>query len=526
MEGSVSSTPSLHVFDWAIMALYFALVLGVGVLFSRKEKDTDEYLLGGRRMPWFIIGISYMVSLMSTISLVSIPGEAFKYGITKSIHTITAPIAAIGTFYLFVRFYFRAKVFTPFSYLEERFDRRVRLVGSLIFWWTRVAYLAMVLYSSSKVFEGAADWPVWATVCLVGFVGIVYTTMGGMKAVVWTDVSQFVILVVGMAVVTAKCAGAVKGGFAGVIEYSFAHGRGFDGIREPGFFSLNPYVRLSFWLLLISIVAEMMFYNSSDQISIQRLLSTSSYQQAKKSVYTFAAIGLPFAAMLWFLGLTIFSYYGQHPAEAADITGDTALFRYVSIHLPTPIPGLMISAMLAAVMSTLDSGLNSLATVATKDVYIEYFRPNATELEQVRFSRIMTVVVGVFAIVVALIIASVATSIEETIMEASTIWIAFGGVLAPIFLLGVTTRRVNGNHILFACIVAWAITAGTVTWYLISKAGDRPLSFLFVGVPGPVMLLVIGYVCTLLPGKRDPQKSAGLTLWTLRKDATPPTPDA
>ncbi|MBN1347020.1 MAG: sodium/solute symporter [Phycisphaerae bacterium] len=507
----------MHYSDYAVMLVYLAFVVGLGVVFSRKEKDTDEYLLGGRRMPWWVIGVSYMISLMSTISLVAVPGEAYKNGLTRSLMSMLSPPAAILSFYLFVRFYFRVKMFTPFTYLEQRFDRRVRLLGSLVFWWTRLAYLAIVLYSSSKVFQGAANWPVELTICLVGMVGIVYTTLGGMKAVVWTDFTQFVILVVGLALITVKCAGFVDGGMSGIVSYSFSHGRGFEGFKDAGFFSLNPYVRLTFWAMVIAILTEHLFYNSSDQISVQRLLSTSSYQEAKKSLFTFVVLGLPFSIVLWFLGLAVFTYYGQHPGEAEGVTGDTALFRFISSKLPSPMPGLMLSAMLAAVMSTLDSGMNSLAAVATKDIYILFVRKDASERQQVRFSRIMTVLVGVFAIITALVIALVAESIEETILEASTIWISFSIVLAPTFLMGVTTRRVRGNHVIFAMICAWIVTACMVAWYVSSKGGARELSFMYVPLPGFLAMLVLGYIPALLPGEVDRGKTDGLTLWTLDK---------
>ena len=516
MAGGAASS-GLAFLDYAVMAVYLVLVIGLGVLFSRNEKDTDDYLLGGRRMHWFIIGVSYMVSLMSTISLVSVPEEVYNHGLTMWYRSFIGPFLCVATFYLFVRFYFRAKTFTPFSYLESRFDRRVRLLGSLVFWWTRVTYLAMVLYSSSKVFEGAAGWPVWQTVLLVGAVGIVYTTMGGMKAVVWTDFTQFVVLVGGIVFIVVKCATSVEGGVAGIVSYTFENGHGFEGFGDREFYAISPYVRLSFWLLTLSSMMEMLFYNSSDQISIQRLLSTSSYANAKRAVYTNALIGLPFICVLWFLGMAIYTYYGQHPEEAAGITGGTALFRYIATQLPAPVPGLVISAMLAAVMSTLDSGMNSLAAVATKDVYTQYIRKDATERQQVRFSRIMTVIVGLFAMAVALLIASVAGSIRESIMEAYTIWGSISIVLAPVFLIGVTTRNVTAGQILISCIAAWIVTGGMVAWYLISKQNPDParqLSFLFVTFPGIVTVFVLGYGFAFFGPTPPRERTDGLTLWT------------
>ena len=429
MNDPVSAAARLATSDYVVMVIYLAFVVGLGVLFSRRESNTDEYLLGGRRMPWWVIGISYMVSLLSTISLVAVPGEAYKNGITLAVGNVLAPFAAIGTFYLFVRFYFRVKMYTPFSYLEQRFDHRVRLLGSLVFWWTRLVYLGLVLYSSSKVFKGAAGWPLWWTICLVGVVGTVYTTLGGMKAVVWTDFAQFIVLGVGLAVVALKCAASVEGGVVGIVKYAFAHGRGLEHFGRPEFYTFSPYVRLTFWLLLIGIFMEYLFYNSSDQISIQRLLSTSSYKQAEKSVWMFALLGVPFSFVLWFLGL------------------------------------------------------------------------------------------AVFAVFMALAIASVSESIEETILEAGTVWGSIAGVLAPMFLIAVTTRKVKANHIIAACVSAWVVNAGMVVWYLASKGGAHPISFKFVGFPGLVVMLVMGYLPVFLPGEPDPAKTEGLTLWTLRPKA-------
>lgn len=508
---------SLQLLDYGVLVVYLAGVVTLGALFSRREKDTDEYLLGGRRMAWWVIGISYLVSLLSTNSLVAVPGEAFNHGLTMAFRSFLYPLLSIATFFLFVRFYFRLRVYTPFVYLERRFDRRVRSLASIVFLWVRLVYLAMVLYSSSKVFEGAAGWPVWFTICLVGAVGIVYTTLGGMKAVVWTDFAQFIVLAIGLTAVTIKCAASVEGGVAGIVRYSFAHGRGLDGFKAEGFFSLSPYVRLNFWLLLIGLVMSCMFYHSADQISLQRLLSTSSYEQAKKSIYLNAVLVIPFVSVLWFLGLAVFTYYSQHPEEATGLTGDTALFRFIAVHLPSPLPGVIIAAMLAAVMSTLDSGMNSLAAVTTKDIYLVFIRPDASERQQVLVSRIATAGVGVVAILMGLVIATVSTNIKETIIEAGTVWGSIAVVLAPMFLIGVTTRTVRATHIIIASIAAWAVTAGMVVWYLVSKGGPRPVSFLYVGFPGLVVMFVLGYLPALFAGKVDPEKTDGLTLWTLRR---------
>ena len=143
--------------DWSsytVMGLYLLAVIAMGAWFRRGKVDTETYLLGGRSMPWFVIGISYFVSLVSTVSMVSGPGEAYEYGVAMAIGVLIQPIAAICAFLIFVRFYFKHRIFTPFDYLERRFDSRVREIVAGIFCLTRIIYLGMVLFASAKVLEG------------------------------------------------------------------------------------------------------------------------------------------------------------------------------------------------------------------------------------------------------------------------------------------------------------------------------------------------------------------------------------
>ena len=217
------------------------------------------------------------------------------------------------------------------------------------------------------------------------------------------------------------------------------------------------------------------------------------------------------------MGLAIFSFYSHQPLDQQPASGDVALFRFISTQLPSPLPGLILAAMLAAVMSTLDSGINSLATVVTKDFYLRFFRKDASEPRQVRFSRWMTLAVGLFTIGMALIISHVSESIGDTIMEASKVWMAFMLVIPAIFLLGVSSRRVTAKHALIAAVVGWVATGGMTTWYLLSKAAGKPISFMYVGPPGLIMALIVGYVLSIFSKPLSSERLENLTLWTLRK---------
>ena len=170
-------------------------MLGIGFFFAKGENSSEEYLLGGRRMPTLAIGLSCMVSLLSSVSIVMVPGEIFNNGLTLFIFQGTIGLAlSIPCYLLFTRFYFLLGSFTPYEYLEYRYDRTVRSVVAISAFYTRTMYLGMVLYTTAKIFESCYGWPAWFSILLVGTVGVVYTVMGGMKAVVWTDVLQFLFL--------------------------------------------------------------------------------------------------------------------------------------------------------------------------------------------------------------------------------------------------------------------------------------------------------------------------------------------
>ncbi len=570
---------SLGPFNYLTIIIYMGAVVGMGYWFSRRENTSEEYLLGGRRIPWWAVGISYYMSITSTISMVMVPGEIYNNGLSLWMMSLLFPITVLLGFFLCVRFYFKLKSFTPFEYLERRYDARVRLVVSLIYFWIRIAYISMVLYASAKVFESAAGWSVWVTIPVVAIVGIVYTVLGGIRAVIWTDVLQFFALFGGLSLAIIICIASVDGGFMGVLTYSFEHGRGPERFTEADFYRFDPYVRLCFWFMLISVLLDSIFYPCVDQITIQRLLSTGSYKEAKKAAYMNSLLEIPLTLMLWLVGLSIFTYYAQN-ADPRVISGDGAFFTFIATKMPTPLPGLMLAAMLAASMSTLDSGMNSLSTVVIKDFYLKYLNPSATEEGQVKLARILTIAIGTFAIVVALSIAAVASNLGETVAEAFAIWGSFSILLAPAFFITVTSRKITNFGIWLGLFTGIGINSGMISWYLKSQSGwigaislnwiliplsvaalflvlavalkvsgrkyafsatvvtvcatayslstslwyycgryteGGELSFQWVTFPGMIAFLIVGYASMLFFKAPAKEKHEGLTLWSMGK---------
>ncbi|OHB54604.1 MAG: hypothetical protein A2Y12_09805 [Planctomycetes bacterium GWF2_42_9] len=476
--------------DYCTIGAYLLTIVGIGWWFSRKQKTSEDFLLGGRSIPWFIVGISYMMALLSTYSLVMVPGEIFNHGLSLFVLMLFYPLFSILAFHIFIRFYFRLQSFTPFEYLERRYDSKVRLLVSGLFFWGRLLYLGMVIFATSKVFEGAAGWSAWKTTIFVGVITMIYTIMGGRKAVVWTDFVQFIILLTGLIFAVYICIESVDGGMWEVLSYSFKNGRGPSKYFEPDFYKVDPYMRLSFWILLIGAISEAMNNASSNQMTVQSLLSTSSYANAKKAIFTNAALSMPFIFMMWLIGFAMFTYYAQHP-DPRVTSGDVAFYTFIGTKLPAPLPGLILSALLAAAMSTLNAGWNSLSAVWLKEFHQKYFNKNLNEKRQVMICRVAVVLTSIFTIGLGLLITGTSRKYNQSVVEAAAIFSAFNCVALPAFYFAVFSNRVTSSIIWFVGSFCCGVELGTVRWYTASNSGLTdviPLSY--IGTPIAVFLFL------------------------------------
>jgi sodium-coupled monocarboxylate transporter 8/12 len=508
------SIAKMQAVDYGVVVIYMLVVIGVGYWFSRREDDTESYLLGGRNMPWWLIGVSYVVSLLSTLTLVGVPGEAYANGVTLALGSLLMPIFAVIAFHIFVRFYFVRKVFTPFDYLERRFGPGVRALAAGFFWLSRAIYLGLVLYASAKVFAGADNWPIPLTIAVVGGVGTVYTILGGFKAVVWSDFIQFLILTFGIFLIIAYATADIPDGPLGIISYAFENGRGAPELTATDFYSFSFYTRVTLIGVAASIFNEQLFFNSSDQIALQRLLSTSNYNNARRSLFIFISLVTPVLLVLWFLGLAMFAFYSAYPLEQRPTSGDAALFRFIATQLPTPVPGLIIAAMLAAIMSTLDSGINSLATVATKDIYARFCDPRADESAQVTFSRVVTLCVGVLAVGIGILLNYMTDRTGASVLETSMAWMALSVALPPVFIIGIFSRRATSTEAILVLLTGWIVTAVMLIWHLRSKSiPEKEISFMMVGIPGPIVALLAGWLLAYRNNILPDASIDGVTIW-------------
>ena len=486
---------SLSHWDYVLMLLYTLVIIGIGIHFSRKKSTSTENLLAGRSMHWLPVGISMFMALFSTYSLVMTPGEVYLYGISLWVLHLIQPFIAIISFALFYRFFFKMKSFTTFEYLEYRYDKVFRLVLAFISGYGGILYIAMVVLATALIFEAAAGWPAWITILVVGLVGTTYAVMGGLKAVIWSDVFQFIVLGVGfVAIIYALCTG-IDGGAVRGVTYAFEHGRGADRFTEADFYKLSPYVRLSFWLLLWSVITGGLSA-ATNQTTMQLLVSTKSYKSALRSQWVSAMLVIPVSLILMFMGLSIFTYFSQHPDPT--VKGQTALFSFIAHKLPTPFPGLVLAAVLAAAMSTVVSGINSTATLYLKELHQKYFNPDIDEQRQFIISWRAVLIFGLFCTSMALLLKYSSSMLSETFVEMTTIFAIGGAIGFPAYIFAVLSRKASSRFVWRLFGIMTGLQSGTTIWYAVSrrttttwKEGDA------LGWGGPIPIWPFLLMCAM-----------------------------
>ncbi|MBN1911963.1 MAG: sodium/solute symporter [Pirellulales bacterium] len=506
--------------DYLVLGGYLAGVVALGAWFARRQSSTDEYFLGGRRFHWLPVALSMFAALFSATSYVAAPGEAFNHGMTLSLKSVAVLLGVPPAVILFVRFFRRMSLTTAYEYLERRFNLSVRLVASFLFLLLRSFWLGVVLFASAIALEPATGWPVWFSVVLVGLVATIYTTMGGMKSVIWIDAIQFLVLCGGILLVLAMLTWGPSQSLVGIWEYGQSQGHGFNRMGDASFYSLDPFVPYSFWAIIISAIFTKLSLAGADQIAIQRYLSTRDEKSAVRSLVWGTAVGVPVMGLLYFLGLGLLWFYDTHPERALpNMTGDYALPHYIATELPAGVGGMLIAAILAAAMSTVDSGLNSLATCSVADFYGRVFSPNASQKRKVAAARVLTVVWGVLAIAsAALMIWLFGPRREQNpLIFVSEVTLGlFGGILLGIFLLGILSRRATSLGALVGAGVGLGVAlAVTAPYYFFELPKDSPrLSFLWINIVGCLATVAVGYGASRFTPPPSPEQIKGNTFWS------------
>jgi len=445
------------IIDYVVFSVMLLISALIGIWYGcgpgGKQKTTAEYLLGDRQMKNWPVAISLLVSYLSAITLLGVPSEIYTYGAQYYVLIISYFIICFTVAVIFVPMFRRVNITCANEYLERRFSVGVRMVGCVFFILEYTLYLFVVLYAPSLALEAVAGIPLTASILTTGVVCTFYTSLGGLKAVVWTDVFQSAVMVGGL--ITVAVIGSVEvGGLSKVWEIN-------ERFNRTTFFDFNPdpKVRNTFWTLTIGGAFTAMPVWTVSQTAVQRFLAIRSLKDAKWAVWMNVP-GLIFIVTLCCLdGLVIFAVYsGCDLIKSGKITSNDQTLPYFVInklHNLKGLPGMFTACLYAGALSTGSSALNAMSLVVLEDI-IKKRMKDLTDSDAAKICKIIALAFGVIVIAGAFVVKYVGTMVLQL---AYSIFGICGGPLLGIFLLGMFVRRANAKGAYAGVFTGAALTS-------------------------------------------------------------------
>jgi SSS family solute:Na+ symporter len=485
---------SFGALNWTVVWVYLAAMVAIGAYLAGKQKTTDDYFLAGRKMPWLAVGMSMFASLTSAMTYMAVPGFAYDNNVGIFFGVMVSPIVAPVLVYLFYPFYRRMKVTTSYEYILARYGKSARYTVGGLFILARMGWLGTVIYAPAKALSVVSAMDINVAICLMGLLAVAYTVLGGLSAVIWTDVVQFIILVAGAIWMAIDLSVKVPGGAGAIFQAAGEMGR--LDVFSWGF-DLGQMTAAS------AMVAWFLFFLNdygTDQVTVQRMLAVPTYRGMVKAIVFNAVSDVLINALLLFIGLGMLVYFATYPGGRPAMDGESMMPFYIMHAMPAGVAGLMVTAIFAAAMSSMDSGINSLATVMISDFMRPLRRKTRSEKYDVNMARWLTLIIGVLATGIAMYAAQMKSIIETW----ATVMGLFGAPILAIFIMGMLTRKMT-----FLGWLVGTIAGVAVNVYLIKHADAIAWVYRF-----PYAFAVtcgVGYICSLiLPGSPVGRE---LTIW-------------
>ena len=497
----------LQSIDWMIIALYAAGTIGLGWYYGRRQTSTQEYFVGDRQMNPLLIGVSLFATLLSTISYLATPGEMISKGPAVSIaHMVTLPLTYVIVGYLIIPSYMRQRVTSAYELLEEKLGVGVRLLAAVIFLVLRLIWMSLLVYTAAAamtVMLGVGEEAIPLIVLITAIVSVTYTSLGGLRAVVITDLIQTILLLGGALLVIATVTRRM-GGFG---WYPTSWQPHWD--HQP-LVSFDPKTRVSVMGQIIRVTVWYLCTAGGDQTAIQRFMATGDTKAARGSFLMQLIVALIVSATLWHVGFALMGYFQANPdllpaGMMLDANADQVFPHYIAFHLPSGISGLVVAAMFAAAMSSIDSGVNSMTAVITTDFLERFDKQPKTERGELLVAKLIAVAIGGIVVIgSAWFIGDVQGNITAMTGKTSEL------LTAPLFSLFFFARFVP-----FATPTGAAAGAicGVTTATLIAFSGPifgfdlssgeelDPVSFMWVSPVSLFVSLTVGSLMSLLPRK-------------------------
>jgi len=486
-----------------VLTLYLLAMVGVGVWFMRKNKSTDDYFRGGQNIPWWAAACSIYATMLSSLTYVALPALVYATDWLLYIGMLMIPAVAPLAIYGAMPFFRRIDATSAYEYLGKRFNRPVRLFGSGLFTLFHISRMGIVMALTALALSAVTPLAPWQSVLIMGVLCLIYCTLGGVEAVIWTDTIQTVVLMGGAIVCVFFLMGGVEGGFGGMLDLAKAN----DKMTLVNLdFGPNSFTALALWVIILGGLGQNLSSYTSDQAVVQRYMTTKDTAAAARSIWANGVMAVFGSLLFFFIGTGLYAFYHSNPAQLnPTIQNDQIFPMFIATELPVGIAGLIVAGIFAAAQSTVSTSMNSTATTIVTD-FLRPFNRCDSEADYLKAAKILTFTMGVLGTLAGLLFIS--PEIRSLMSEYFKVIGMFMGALGGLFLLGILTTRAHARGAFIGllggvAVMIWIWQATEINGYL----------YALIGI---LSCLLIGYIASMMlpPGKTDLEN---LTLHTLKQ---------
>ena len=523
----------LHYWDYLAIGLFFVILSLIGFLAGRGEQaNAEEYFLAGKKLPWYVVGGSFVASNISSDQFIGMVGAAMVYGICVSLYEW----ANVATFsiliWFFVPFLLGAKVFTTPEYLEKRFSPSVRTVFAVVTIISNViAFLAAVLYGGALALHELFGWGLWPSIVGLGIVAGIWAIYGGLSSVAWTDLFTVAVMLLGGVVVTifgvlalAPDGGGLIDGFMVMLERNAAtSGQWAEAVQSNtrDLAGTDSYNRLSVvqpvthpmtpgWGMIGLLLSVSLWYNVLNQFMIQRVLGAKDMYHARMGIVFAGWLKVILPVIVIVPGLVLFAMHPDllllEPWGEVKPAADKGYVKLIQDLVPIGLRGLFLAALFGAIQSTVNSVLNSTSTIITFDIYRRLFRPQCSDRQLVRVGVIASILVLAVAIIIGRFIGDMGGGLFEYVIS---LYVLFAPPFAAVFLLGILWRRVTAPAAITTIIVGMA--AGLGLKIFLNSGADYPLWLASFPNQASILYLISMTTCVVVTFLTPPPKPEQVT---------------